>query len=631
MSERHDSDGYGYGYDYGYDPYGGQPPQILGYDDYGRPVYARATPPTGRPVQQAGGRDHGYGQPYDTGAYPAGGYETGYETGYDTPHGAGYGSGAYPAGGYDTGSFDPYDPYAPYGTPPGADVGQRAPQYTTGGHHAQGYRDGRDAADAYTADPRGSHGYDPYAPVADTGAGLGAAGTGPGGAYGTGTLPAQAAPRAGEASASARGDHRAPGADEDGYDTDQFSFVEEEAEESEDVIDWLKFSESRTERREEAKRRGRNRKRALVILVVLSLLGGVGYLWYAGKLPGLGGAPGVDGAAVGQQRDVLVVHLRDPDSAANSTALLVDNSTTGQGTTLLLPDSLAVTTADGSTTTLGKSVESEGATPTRDALNQLLGADIKGTWRLDTPFLETLVDAVGGITLDANATVPAEKKDADPLVEKGEARELDGRAAVAYAVHRDDAETGTAQLERFGQVMEAVLGKVSTEKTSATRTIETLGQILDPSISQASLGASLASLAARAQADAHETRVLPVEPDGTLSAETSDGMVKDVLGGTVRNSDPDAAPRVSLRNAAGDEDAAGSARVTLVNGGFTVVGASRADDTRETSQVVYGDAKQKKRAQAVAKTLGLPDDAVQKGDGAGNADVTVVLGQDYDS
>ncbi|THA26478.1 LytR family transcriptional regulator [Streptomyces sp. RKND-216] len=585
MSQPHDSD------DHGWNPYDGQQPRILGYDEYGRPVYARDPAGQGGGRQQTGTQEYGYGQPYDAGAYGGAGQGAGtYGTG-------GYGTGAYGTGGYDTGAYDTgtFDAYDPYGTQTGS-----IPPVT----------------DPYTGQPYGApaapESFDPYGPAADTG---------------TGTVPAQSPPPAAERTAAAR---RGAGPDADAYDTDQFSFVEEEAEESEDVIDWLKFSESRTERREEAKRRGRNRKRALVILLVLALLGGVGYLWWAGKLPGLDGGPGAGGPAAGQQRDVLVVHLRDPDSEANATALLVDNATTEQGTTLLLPNSLAVTTSDGSTTTLGKSVESEGATPTRDALSQLLGADIKGTWRLDTPFLETLVDAVGGVTLDVDATVRGEKKGDDPLVEKGRERELDGRAAVAYATHREEAEPRTAQLERFGQVMEAVLDQMSTDKASATKTVESLGQILDPSLSQASLGASLASLAARAQADAYETRVLPAEPDGTLSAETGDGMVKDVLGGTVQNSDPDAAPRVLLRNAAGDEGADDAARVTLVNGGFSVVGASEADGAEKTSKVLYAEAAQKERAQAVAKTLGLPDNAVRKGDAAGNADVTVVLGQDYD-
>jgi 2-oxoglutaroyl-CoA hydrolase len=57
------------------------------------------------------------------------------------------------------------------------------------------------------------------------------------------------------------------------YHTGQFAFVEEPSDDSEDVIDWLKFTENRTERREEARRRARSRIIALV--VVLAGAGGV--------------------------------------------------------------------------------------------------------------------------------------------------------------------------------------------------------------------------------------------------------------------------------------------------------------------------------------------------------------------
>jgi hypothetical protein len=174
-----------------------------------------------------------------------------------------------------------------------------------------------------------------------------------------------------------------------------------------------------------------------------------------------------------------------------------------------------------------------------------------------------------------------------------------------------------------------VLGKLSTDEASVTNTVKALGQILDPSISEASLGASLAGLAERAKSGAYATEVLPVEPDGTLSARTGDGMIKDVLGGTVNNSDPGASPRVALRDAGSASGASGKARVALVNGGYTVVGTADGE-TRATSQVLWAEEAQKQKAAEVARTLGLPDSAVRKGEGAGNADVTVVLGKDYD-
>ncbi|HEV7628452.1 MAG TPA: LCP family protein, partial [Streptomyces sp.] len=412
------------------------------------------------------------------------------------------------------------------------------------------------------------------------------------------------------------------------YQTEQFAFIEEQTDDSEDVIDWLKFSESRTERREEAKRRGRNRWVALVVVLVLVAVGGVGYLWFAGKLPGLGDEKGGTATAAGQQRDVIVVHLRSLDGGGSSTALLVDNADAKRGNTVLLPNSLAVSGENGTTTTLAKSVEDEGAAPTRESLGTLLGADIKGSWRLDTPYLENLVELVGGIKLNANATVPGEKKGDEPLVKRGRAQTLNGQAAVAYATYRGRGEQQTRQLERFGAVMQQTLRKLSSDSKTATRTVETLGQIPDPSLPEPELGASLAKLAGQAKSGSYETQLLPVQPNGTLSARASDGLVKQVLGGTVKNTDPDAAPRVKVVNASGDRGNSGSASAALVNSGYTVVDGA-AGRAQARSAVTYSDVKQKGRAEEIVKTLGLPNGAARKGKEAANADVTVVLGKDY--
>ncbi|MEV6318325.1 LytR C-terminal domain-containing protein [Streptomyces sp. NPDC051776] len=436
--------------------------------------------------------------------------------------------------------------------------------------------------------------------------------------------------------AQARPGERGPGGrgpgDPGGYRTEQFSFIEENDEDSEDVIDWLKFAETRSERRDERKRRGRNRIVALVVVTLIALAGGVGYLWYAGKLPALPGSdPGARAASGPQKRDVIVVHLRTTRGGGSSTALLVDNETTKKGTTVLLPNSMALATDDGGSTTLGKSVVDEGTTPTRDALDSLLGSDIKGSWRLDTPYLEILVESIGGIEVDTDVTVPAAKKGEAPLVRRGEGQTLSGQAAVAYATHRGRGEQQTQQLKRFGQVMQAVLRKFPSSEDAATSTVQSLNQIPDPSLTESQLGASLAQLAEQAKGGSYATELLPVQADGTLSEKVSQGVVKDVLGGTVKNTDPGAAPRVSVRNASGDAQAASSAQVALVNGGYTFVDGGRAGAAQVASQVTYADAAQAEKAKEVAKTLGLPGSAVKKGKGAPNADVTVVLGRDYDA
>ncbi len=412
--------------------------------------------------------------------------------------------------------------------------------------------------------------------------------------------------------------------DEEGLHTEQFAFVEEEDEQAEDVIDWLKFSESRSERRDERKRRGRARTIALIVVLALALVGGVGYLWRSGMLPGLGaGGPGAV-AAGAQKRDVIVVHLREVDSTESSTALMVRNETTGSGTTVLLPNSISVSGDNGSTT-LGKSVVDDGSDPTRDSLDTLLGADIQGTWRLDTPYLEILVDAVGGITLNADATVVAGGK---TVVTAGRDRDLNGSAAVAYATHRGPGETQDKQLARFGQVMQALLTKLPGDTATATKIVDSMGAIPDPSLSDGQLGATLGALADLAKTGHYTTTTLPVQADGTLSEQATSSVVKDVLGGAVKNTDASGIPTIAVRDASGDPKAASGAQVQVVNAGYTYVSGGTVQ-RRTTSQVLYATVAARKTAEAVAKTLGLPVTEVVKGTGAANADVTVVLGGDY--
>ncbi|MDQ0961817.1 anionic cell wall polymer biosynthesis LytR-Cps2A-Psr (LCP) family protein [Streptomyces sp. B4I13] len=595
MNDRHDAG------------YGGDQYELVGYDEYGQPVY-RQVPP-----QQAAQQSY---DPYGQQQYQG---QQGQTQGQG--HGQqGYGYDPYATGGQQTPAYDPYD------------TGSQAP------------------TPAY--DPYGTATRAPYDPYGQTAAGQQPRAEQSRTAEQTAYIPQQAGPAespvragvdgdtrpgagSGDAAADARDGTGDVGQEQREYHTEQFAFVEEPDGDSEDVIDWLNFTENRTERREEAKRRARSRLVALVVVLALVAVGGVGYLWYAGKLPGLSsssdsGAGGTTAAAA-QKRDVVVVHLHDTAGGGTSTALLVDNTTTKQGTTVLLPNSLVLTQDDGTTTTLAKSVDDDGSDGTRGALDTVLGTSIQGTWRLDTPYLQNLVDLVGGIEVDTDTAVPGPnaKKGEAPLVAKGEKQTLSGKMAVAYATHRAEGEAQNAQLQRFGQVMQGVLRKVSSDAQGATVTVQTLAQILDPSLTDKDLGAFLAKLADLAKGGDYKTALLPVQADGTLSAQASAGVVKGVLGGTAKSPDKDAAVSVFVQNASGAKANTEDARVVLLNGGFTFVEGGAPSGTKAASQVLYGDAADKANAVEVAKTLGLDADAVKKGAVSGNADVAVVLGKDY--
>ncbi|MFJ6144563.1 LCP family protein [Streptomyces anulatus] len=583
-----------------YDPYY-QEPQIVGYDAYGQPVYQQQGHQ--QYDQQQYDQQGQQGQGYDPYAAQSG-------QGHQTQD-AGYGYDTYGTPQQQPGSWpSEQTPQAPQPQPgQGADQG-----YGYGSYTDYGYATGQQPAAVDT----GQHWSIPQQGVA------------PAPEQAPQQAPAQPQPQpqpsgAADAEPSLPG-QRKPAPD---YRTEQFSFIEEPDEDSEDVIDWLKFTESRSERREEARRKGRNRMVALIVVAVLVVVGGVGYLWSADMIPGLSGSDEKKSVAAGaQQRDMIVVHLHDTKKGGTSTALLVDNATTEQGTTVLLPNSLAVAGDDGTTTTLGKSVEDDGRTSTRESIDTLLGTRITGTWRLDTPYLENLVELVGNIEVDTDTEVPAAKKGESPLVNKGEAQTLSGPMAVAYATYRAEGEPEAKQLTRFGEVMRATLRKISEDPKAATVTIETLLQVLDPSLPEKDLGASLAKLASRAKVGDYKTALLPVQEDGTLTEADTRGVVKDILGGTVKAPEAGAPLRVAVRNATGNEKAAEAARVQLVNGGYAFVDSGKAG-AEASSVVLYRSAEDKEKAVEVAKTLGLSAGDVKKGEPAANADVSAVLGQDY--
>ncbi|MFF1414314.1 LCP family protein [Streptomyces sp. NPDC058289] len=571
-----------------YDPYAGQEQQLVGYDVYGRPLYgqvpAQPAPDPAPPYEQQQQYEQGYGYDYQ-----------------------GYGGQQAPQPQQQAPQYYPQQPQQQY---PQA---SQTPQY------------GYDTQAGQQYDTQATQQWIPQqvAPEAPAQAPLRA--------------PAPE-PEFRPAAAQVPEPRRADGPDGQGglgqgtsYRTEQFAFIDQPDEDSEDVIDWLAFTESRTERREEARRRGRNRVVALIVVLAVFVVAGLGYLWYAGKLPFLEG-PGKasnGAAATGpQKRDMIVVHLHNTKKGGTSTALLVDNVTTKQGATVLVPNTLNVTKDDGTTAQLGKAVE-DGGLGVRESLDSVFGTRIGGTWRLDTPFLENFVELVGGIEVDTDVAVPADDAAKVPAVGQGPKQSLSGAMAVAYATYRVQGEPEAKQLDRLGKVLLGLLRKVPGDPKSAAMTVETTGQILDPALNAQTLGALLSKLGEHAKVGAYRTDVLGVKPDGGLTDEANKKVVKEVLGGSVTEAQPGALPRVGLKDATGDDKTNTAAKAALLNGGYTLVDGGKADKTAPASQITYQDDAQRDKAIEVAKTLGLPETAVKKAENAVNADVVVTLGKDY--
>ncbi|MFD9130759.1 LCP family protein, partial [Kitasatospora sp. NPDC059571] len=422
---------------------------------------------------------------------------------------------------------------------------------------------------------------------------------------------------AGARSAAAKGG-------DDSYATGEFTFVDEQAEETEDVIDWLKFAESRSEVRAERRRRLRNRLIGLAVTLAVLAGGAGGYLWWTGKL---GNQPSAAAAAGGRQ--VNVVHLRDLQGKVTS-ALLVDDASGHKGTVLLLPDTLKLPAAgDASSPTVGTGLDQLGPSGTRDGLATVLGAPVAGTWRLDTPYLTLLVAQLGGIKVDTNAAV--QSSDGKVSVTAGKGTDLNGLAAALYATYQAPGEGRDAQLARFGQVMEAVIRAMPTGLTDASDDVHRMNAVLDPSLPEKALAGVLAGLAQQAKDGHLSTQVLKAKADGTLDQATAGQQVKDVLGGTVHSaSSTTTTPRVSIVNASGNEKLTESVQVQVINAGLeSVPSSAKAGAVQAASEIRYTDDARAEAAKALAVTLGLKPEAVKKVTDPQNADLVVVLGKDF--
>ncbi|MFB7616747.1 LCP family protein, partial [Kitasatospora sp. NPDC056181] len=413
-------------------------------------------------------------------------------------------------------------------------------------------------------------------------------------------------------------------APKDDYATGEFTFVDEEAEESEDVIDWLKFAESRSEVRAERRRKLRTRLIGAGVVLALAAAGAGGYLWFTGE-------DKQSAASAAGPRQVNVVHLRDLTGKVSS-ALLVNDSAGHKGTVLLLPDTLRLPgPGDPPVTTVGQAMDSLGPSATRDGLATVLGAPVAGTWRLDTPYLELLVAQLGGVRVDTNAeTHEGGKADGKLLAAAGKNTLLSGKAAVAYATLQAPGENRDAQLARFGQVMDAVVRTMPTEFKDAKDDVHRMNAVLDPSLPEDALAGVLVQLAQQAKDGHLGTSALTVKPDGSLDEATAGKQVKDVLGSTVKSATTGDAPaRVSIQDATGNDQAAAAAQVQVVNAGLTFVPGGAKGTPQAASEIRYTDDARQAAAKSLAISLNLPETAAKKVTDAQNADLVLVLGKDY--
>lgn len=398
------------------------------------------------------------------------------------------------------------------------------------------------------------------------------------------------------------------------YVADQFAFVDDEN--AADVVDWLSFSETRSERREERRRRLRFRGIVIgvVLVVLLAAAGGV-LAWR-----GMGGK-----AAVTAQRASVLVQIRDTTGSAVGSALLVADPANHAGVTVLVPANLRVDVTGQGLEPFGDVTKLVGPGTSRDALAELLGIRIDGSWMLDPVTFSSLVDELGGLDMSVKSPV---KDGGRVLVPAGNAR-LDGAQALSFLSPPGGGSTDAQQ--RFAQVLNALLGKMPNNPLTARDVLGGIGMIPDPSMDNTRLGAVLATLGSAVTQRRLTSRTLPVDAqDGSLDMAAAGPLVTQVLGGSVRQGRTDGPTRVLVQDASGRDGAGEASRIKLVDAGYVfLVGPTRRPSLARTA-VEVSSADGRADGVQVALTLGLDPSAVRVDPAARNlADVTVLLGRDF--
>jgi hypothetical protein len=429
-----------------------------------------------------------------------------------------------------------------------------------------------------------------------------------------------------------------PAAEEEAYRSEEFSFVDEEN--AQDVIDWLAFTETRTERREERRRRSRNRMIALGVTFVLLLVAGGGYTlwrWLGDDV----------GSAESGERAAVLFQVRAESGAAIANAVLLRAG--DRGSMMVVPASLRLQ-AGNAQTSVRTALAAVGPSQSRAALAELLGVRLDGSWILEQVAFISLLDRFGGVQLDVDTDVEV---NGTKVLSAGPQR-LTGKNALLYGTYLAAGEPPEAQAERFERVLQAMFRTMPTEQPDAVRMLENLGVISDPDLSNQRLGGALSGLAAGVDRKRVEVGNLPVREDGVVDVRGAGPVVRKLLAAAVSQTRDTGPPRIFVEDATGrggdgdpddgdpDDgdtgdggetvDAQQAAGVRLLGGGYRYINGGRADEPAEKTTIEVSDTVRdaQQAGTQVALTLGVPTSAVKlvEGDQIA-ADIVVVVGADF--
>ncbi len=339
--------------------------------------------------------------------------------------------------------------------------------------------------------------------------------------------------------------------------------------------------------------------------------------------------------ALGAPRAAVLIQIRSTEGRAIANAVIMHDRERDRGSVVGVPDDLAVdvpdlgvdsTVSESGTVRLADALNVAGESLTRDAVADVLGVDIAGSFVLDVPTFASVVTRVGGVEVKIDAPVSVGGRVvARPTTEPVA---LDGAAAVSYISISEG--TSPARAGHFVQVLDAVVAKIPKKYDLAADLVDAVGLIGNGTLTPERLAAILSGAATDQAAGGMETAVLPVQGNGLLEISKAAPMVRDLLGGALTGRS-DETPRILVQLATSQTGVARAAlreraRAAVLNAGFRFVDGGVVPPRHSSTITVYGG---QGIGDGLAIALGLDTSAVHPGAGDGAADAVVVLGRDY--
>lgn len=388
----------------------------------------------------------------------------------------------------------------------------------------------------------------------------------------------------------------------------------------------------RRSRRAEQRRRRRRRAQALAAVLAVALVAAIALVVQQMRDDD-GAAPVVE--AQGRTQTTLLMQVQGDDGGALASALLAHDPASGNGTVVLIPPQVIADAAGSGSAPFGRILATGSEESSRNALADLLGITVDGSWVLDVGALTRLVDALGGITVAVDAPVMA----GSTVVLRPGQQQLSGAQAVTFASYLGPQEQEQTRLARLQDVLDALLAALPDDADDVEALLVELGEGSRSNLPVAELAELLVGLAASAENDAVQYDTLPVIPldsgDGTtafrLDEDAAQALVERRLAQSVPEGERATGNRVLVLNGVGTPGIGEMVRNRLVDEGFVFVGsrnAPRFDYQNTVVLVPEATPEAQLLGERVAAALGVAAD-VRTDELGSIADVIVIVGADF--